>query len=60
MSTPCITPSPPKFSFEFMEDRAAHNLEVLRRYNFDLGKVLKAQENSPLGNGKEFRLTLVL
>ena len=54
MSTPCITPSPPEFNFELTEDGAAHNLEVLRRYDFDLGKALKAQENSPLGKGKEF------
>ncbi len=54
MSTPCITLSPPEFNFKLTEDGAAHNLEVLKRYGFDLGKVLKAQENSPLGNGKEF------
>ena len=60
MSTPCITPSPPKFNFELTEDGTAHNLEVLRRYDFDFGKALKVQENSPLGNGKEFRLTTVL
>jgi hypothetical protein len=60
MSTPCITLSPPDFNFELTEDGAAHNLEVLRRYDFDLGKALKAQENSPLGNGKEFRPTKVL
>jgi hypothetical protein len=60
MSTPCITPSPPEFNFELKEDGAARNLEVLRCYDFDLGKALKAQENSPLGNGKEFRPTKVL
>ena len=60
MSTARITPSPAKFSFELTEEGAAHNLEVLRRYDFDLGKALKAQENSSLGNGKEFRPTAVL
>ncbi len=60
MSTPCITPSPPEFNFELTEDGAARNLEVLRRYDFDLGKALKAQENSPLGNDKEFRPMKVL
>ena len=60
MSTPCITLSPPKFNFELTKDGAAHNLEVLRCYDFDLGKALKAQENSPLGNGKEFGPTTVL
>jgi hypothetical protein len=60
MTTPCITPSPPEFNFELTEDGAAHNLEVLRHYNFDLGKALKAQKNSPLGNGKEFQPTTVL
>jgi hypothetical protein len=54
MSTPCSTPSLPKFSFEFTYKGAAHNLEVLRCYNFDLGKALQAQQNSLLGNGKEF------
>jgi hypothetical protein len=53
-------PSPPEFNFELTEDGAIHNLEVLRRYDFDLGKALKAQENSPLGNGQEFRPTTVL
>jgi hypothetical protein len=47
MSTPCITLSQPKFSFEFTEDGAAHNLEVLRRYDLDLGNTLEAQQNSP-------------
>jgi hypothetical protein len=53
MSTPCITPSLPEFNFKLTEDRAACNLEVLRCYDFDLGKALKAQENSPLGNRKQ-------
>ncbi len=60
MSTPCITPSPLEFNFELTEDGAARNLEVLRRYDFDLGKALRAHENSPLGNGKKFRPTKVL
>jgi hypothetical protein len=60
MGIPCSTPSPPEFSFEFTYEGAAHNLEVLRGYNFDLGKALQAQQNSPLGNGKEFQPTLIL
>jgi hypothetical protein len=60
MRTPCSTPSPPEFSFEFTYEGAAHNLEVLRRYNFSLGKALQAQQSSPLGNGKEFQPTLIL
>jgi len=59
MSTKCPTPSDPEFSFEFTDEGAAHNLEVLKKYDLDLGKALKAQENSPLGNGKEFRPTSV-
>ncbi len=37
-----------------------HNLEVLRKYNLGLGKVLKAQQDSLLGNGKEFKPPSVL
>jgi hypothetical protein len=55
LSTPCATPTPPEFSFKFTDDGAVYNLEVLRKYNLDLGKALKVQQNSPLGNGKEFK-----
>jgi hypothetical protein len=35
-------------------------LEVLRKYNLNLGKALKAQQDSLLGNGKEFKPPSVL
>jgi hypothetical protein len=55
LSKPCTTPTPPEFSFKFTEDGAAYNLEVLRKYNLDLGKALTAQQDSPLGNRIEFK-----
>jgi hypothetical protein len=60
LSTPCTTPTTPEFSFECTDDGAVHNLEVLRKYNLNLGKALKAQQDSPLGNGKEFKPHSVL
>ncbi len=57
---PCVTPSPPELSFELATEGSAHNLVVLERYNLDLGEALKAQMNSPLGPGREFRPTSVL
>jgi hypothetical protein len=60
LSTPCANPTPPEFCFEFTDDGAVYNLEVLRKYNLDLGKALKAQQDSPLGNGKEFKPPSVL
>jgi hypothetical protein len=60
LSTPCATPTPPEFSFKFTDDGAAYNLEVLRKYNLNLGKALKAQQDSPLGNRKEFNAPWVL
>jgi hypothetical protein len=50
ISTPCTIPTPPEFSLEFTDKRAAHNLEVLRKDNLNLGKALKAQQDSLLGN----------
>jgi hypothetical protein len=35
-------------------------LEVLRKYNLDLRKALKEQQDSPLGNRKEFKPPSVL
>jgi hypothetical protein len=60
ISTPCATPTPPEFSFEFTDKGAAHNLEVLKKYDLNLGKALKVQQDSPLGNGKEFKPPSVL
>ena len=37
-----------------------HNLAVLEKYEFNLGKALEAQRDSPLGPGKEFRPVDVL
>ncbi len=60
LSMPCATPTPPEFSFDFTDNGAVHNLEVLRKYDLNLGKALKAQQDSPLGNGKEFKPPSVL
>jgi hypothetical protein len=60
LSMPCATLTPPEFSFEFTDNGAAYNLEVLRKYDLNLGKALKAQQDSPLGNRKEFKPPSVL
>jgi hypothetical protein len=60
MRTPCDTPSAPEFSFELLDKAAIHNLTVLRKYQFDLGKPLEANKDLPLGPGKEFKPPNVL
>ncbi len=55
LGTPCNTPSAPEFRFDLLEEAAKHNLEVLRNYDYDLGRALEAQKDSPLGPGKEFK-----
>jgi hypothetical protein len=55
LGTPCNTPSAPEFRFELSEEAAKHNLEVLRKYDYNIGPALKAQKDSPLGPGKEFK-----
>jgi hypothetical protein len=60
ISTPCATLTPPEFSFEFTDKGAAHNLELLRKYVLDRGKALKVQQDSLLGNLKEFKPPSVL
>jgi hypothetical protein len=60
MNTTCDTPSPPEFSFEFSDEGKVHNLAVLKKYDFDLGKALEAQQSSSLGYGKEFKPPAVL
>ena len=55
MNIPCKTPLPPEFIFELSESAASHNLNVLNKYSNNLGEALRANENSPLGYGSEFR-----
>ena len=55
MNVPCKTPLPPEFIFELSESAASHNLNVLNKYSNNLGEALRANENSPLGYGSEFR-----
>jgi hypothetical protein len=55
MGTPCSTPSAPEFKFKISEEAMQHNLATLEKYEFDLGKALDAQHDSPLGPGMEFR-----
>ena len=46
-----------EFKFEISEEamQHKHNLATLEKYEFDLGKALNAQHDSPLGPGMEFR-----
>ncbi len=55
LCTPCNMPSAPEFRFKLLEEAVKHNLEVLRKYNYDLGQALEAQKDSPLGPGKDFK-----
>ncbi len=55
MNIPCNTPNSPEFIFKFSESAASHNLEILNKYSNNLGKALRANKNSPLGCGSEFR-----
>ncbi len=52
--TPCNIPLAPEVRFKLSEE-VKHNLEVLRKYSYDLSQALKALEGSSLGPGKEFK-----
>jgi hypothetical protein len=56
--SPCLTK--PKFCFEMTLEAAEKNFLVLKCHSFDLGKAIKAQLNSPVGYGSEFRKHWIL
>jgi hypothetical protein len=60
LGTPCDMPLDPEFSFKLSDEAAMHNLTVLRKYQFNLGKALEANKDSPLGPGIEFKPPNVL
>jgi hypothetical protein len=55
VSSTCDTPSKPEFSFELTSRAAKKNYLILGKYDFNLGRAIEAQKNSPLGYGSEFR-----
>ena len=55
MNTPCNTSSAPEFKFELPEEATKQNLAVLAKYDFGLRWALNAQQDSPLGPGKELK-----
>ncbi len=55
MASLCNTPSAPEFIFELSDESTKHNLAMFEKYNFSLEEILNAQQDSPLGPGKEFR-----
>ncbi len=45
----------PIFKFEFSEEAAAHNFDILQQHDFDLNKIMLHDPHSPLRPGSEFR-----
>jgi hypothetical protein len=52
ISTPCATPTPPEFSLDFTAEGAAHNLEVLRQYDFNLSTAVNQNRTHRLAMEK--------
>jgi hypothetical protein len=52
--------NPPLFIFKRCTLAAAHNAHILRSFNFDLNKVIRAQHPSQISYGSEFRPTATL
>jgi hypothetical protein len=46
--------SPSEFIFELSAPAALHNLAILEKYNYDLGKALGANKTHPLAMGQSF------
>jgi hypothetical protein len=55
MNVPCKTPHPPEFIYKLSEAAAVHNHKIiLKKYNNNLGKAVKTNENTPLNYRSEF------
>jgi len=48
-----LSPSP--FKYELSNEAAVHNSNILRKYNYDLTRVIAAHPNTELSYGSEFR-----
>jgi hypothetical protein len=57
---PIPLPTEPEFFFNMMQEAAAKNFLVFKRYGFDLGRAIEAQKRLPIGYGSEFKKPEVL
>jgi hypothetical protein len=57
---PIPVPMEPEFFFNMMQEAAAKNFLVFKRYGFDLGRAIEVQKRSPIGYGSEFKKPEVL
>ncbi len=53
-------PKLPLFKFKMNGEAAESNFHILWRFNFDLGKAIKAQARLPIEYGSEFQKSEVL
>lgn len=53
-------PNAPEFTFELTQEAAMRNLCILHRYDYNIETALKANSNTPLSYGSEFRPIPVL
>ena len=60
IKTHCDRPLVPDFCFQMTEEGAEKNFLVLKQHSMHLGNAIKAQKNSPLGYGLEFRKPEIL
>jgi hypothetical protein len=60
LAIPSRTPSSSQFQFHLDHASAIHNGQILQAHNFDLGRALRSDGNSPLPFGSEFRPVPVL
>ncbi len=57
---PCATPKYLEFKLKLSAETALINLNILSKYYYNLGKALKARQDSPLGYCKELKPTNIL
>ncbi len=60
LAIPSQTPSTSQFQFHLDHASAIHNGQILQAHNFDLGRAIRSDGNSPLRFGSEFRPVSVL
>jgi hypothetical protein len=61
LSTPVISiPDKILFKFQKSDEAAAHNAEILKRFNYNISTAIEAQKDAQVNYGSEFRAHQVL
>ena len=59
LKTRCVTPTKPSFRFEYTEEAARFNANILKRVDYNMRDTIQAEKGSTMWYGSEYQPTVL-